>query len=76
MQQEPMTQTGVPLKPGDLLSEKEAAELLGCGFRTLRNWRAKRGGPRFVKVGQRLVRYRRADLEAFIAGDASEGAAA
>ena len=76
MQQEPMTLAGLSLRPGDLLSEKEAAEVLGCGFRTLRNWRAKRGGPRFVKVGQRLVRYRRADLEAFIAGDAGEGAAA
>lgn len=76
MQQEPMTLAGVSLKPGDLLSEKEAAEILGCGFRTLRNWRAKRDGPRFVKIGQRLVRYRRADLEAFIAGDAGEGAAA
>ncbi len=61
---------------GDLLDEKEAAALLALRVSTLRNWRALRKGPRFVKVGQRLVRYRRADLEAFIAGDASEGAAA
>lgn len=61
---------------GDLLDEKEAAALLALRVSTLRNWRALRKGPRFVKVGQRLVRYRRADLEAFIAGDAGEGAAA
>ena len=61
---------------GDLLDEKEAAAMLALRVATLRNWRALRKGPRFVKIGQRLVRYRRADLEAFIAGDAGGGAAA
>jgi hypothetical protein len=37
----------------------------------LRNWRALRKGPRVRKIGQRLVRYHRADLAAFIAGDAA-----
>lgn len=53
--------------PGDLLDEKEAAACLAVAVTTLRNWRSLKGkGPPFVKVGARLVRYRRADLAAFI----------
>jgi len=63
------------LEPGDLLDEREAAAILRTAVRTLRNWRALRKGPRFRRVGQRMVRYHRADLLAFIAGDASKAAA-
>ncbi|MDE2256875.1 MAG: helix-turn-helix domain-containing protein [Xanthomonadaceae bacterium] len=59
-----------PLAPGDLVDEREAAAILGCAVQSLRNWRWKRTGPRVYKVGLRLVRYHRADLAAFIAGDA------
>jgi hypothetical protein len=52
--------------PGDLVDENEAAAILHAAVRTLRNWRALRKGPRYRKIGQRLVRYHRADLEAFI----------
>ncbi|MFT4247641.1 MAG: helix-turn-helix domain-containing protein [Pseudomonas sp.] len=65
-----MTSNTLPA-PGDLLDEKEAAALLAMKVATLRNWRALRTGPRYVKVGKRAVRYRRADLEAFIAGGAA-----
>lgn len=63
-----MTTTPLPA-PGDLLDEKETAATLKCGVNTLRNWRSMRPakGPRFVKIGERMVRYRRADIEAFIA---------
>ncbi|MGH8110459.1 MAG: helix-turn-helix transcriptional regulator [Rhodanobacteraceae bacterium] len=65
------------LEPGDLVTETEAAAILGVAVQSLRNWRWKgRGGPRFRKVGARLVRYHRADLAAFIAGDATKDAAA
>lgn len=50
---------------GDLLTTEEASALLAVTSKTLVNWRAKREGPAFVKVGKRAVRYRRADLEAF-----------
>ncbi len=55
------------LVPGDLVTEHEAAAMLGIGVRTLRNWRALRNkkGPRYRKIGARLVRYHVADLEAF-----------
>lgn len=52
--------------PGDLLDERETAAILNCGIATLRNWRTLKKGPPFVKIGERMVRYRRADLVAFI----------
>ena len=54
-------------KPDDLVDETEAAATLTLKVATLRNWRALKQGPRFVKLGKRTVRYRRADLAAFIA---------
>lgn len=54
-------------KPSDLLDEKEAARYLKLATTTLRNWRAAREGPVALKIGRRAVRYRFADLEAFIA---------
>ncbi len=57
------------LTPGDLLDETEVAALLALKVATLRNWRAKDEGPRYVKLGKRAVRYRRADLEKFVSGE-------
>ena len=65
----PTPQSAATLAPGDLLDERKAAAILGASVQTLRNWRWRGQGPRFHKIGQRLVRYRRADLEAFIEGD-------
>ena len=65
-----------PLYPGDLVTETEAAAILGAQVQTLRNWRWRRCGPRWRKVGARMVRYNRHDLAAFVeAGDGSDGAA-
>lgn len=50
-----------------LLNEKQAADLLCYSVRALQNWRHRGGGPDFVKVSARSVRYRRADLEKWIA---------
>lgn len=58
------------LEPGDLITETEAAAILGARVQTLRNWRWRGCGPRWRRVGQRLVRYHRADLAAFIDGKA------
>lgn len=63
------------LSPGDLVTEREAAAILDCAVQTLRNWRWRGTGPRVRKCGQRLVRYHRADLAAFV-GDAGKDAAA
>lgn len=56
------------LTTGDLVDEREAAAILGVAVTTMRNWRWKEEGPRFRKLGTRLVRYHRADLQAFIEG--------
>lgn len=49
-----------------LMDEREASDLLCYSVRALQNWRHRGGGPRFVKVSGRSVRYRRRDLLAWI----------
>ena len=49
-----------------LLTQVEAARLLRLSERTLERLRLTGGGPLYVKAG-RAVRYREADLEAWIA---------
>lgn len=49
-----------------LMTEKEAALLLDFSVRTLQAWRVRGGGPRFVKVSARCVRYRQSDLDSWV----------
>lgn len=49
-----------------LLNEKEAAEMLRYSVRALQNWRLRGGGPKFIKVSGRSVRYAISDLNAWI----------
>jgi hypothetical protein len=49
-----------------LMTEHEAAAFLGYTPRALQNWRLRGGGPVFVKVSDRSIRYRRGDLMAWI----------
>ena len=48
-----------------LLDTPGAAEYIGVQPCTMEAWRSRGGGPKYVKVG-RLVKYREADLAAFI----------
>jgi len=48
-----------------LLTETEAARIIGFSVRALQGWRLKGGGPRYVKVSGRAIRYRRRDLIAW-----------
>lgn len=48
-----------------MLTEKEAAEFLAVSDRVLQTWRVAGKGPEYRKLG-RCVRYRMADLEAFV----------
>lgn len=50
---------------GERMSNREAADYLGLKAATLNKWRCHGGGPPFMKVG-RLIRYRRADLDAYL----------
>jgi predicted DNA-binding transcriptional regulator AlpA len=62
--------------PEPLKSEGEAAEYLGFTQRALQAWRSRGGGPRYVRISSRAIRYRRCDLDAWIMqrlhNDASE----
>jgi predicted DNA-binding transcriptional regulator AlpA len=49
------------------MSEPEAAEYLGCSGALLRLQRRLENGPRYYRLGSRLVRYRRNDLDKWIA---------
>lgn len=51
-----------------LLTPKQAAEFLGIPLGTLAQWRSQRRGPPYIKLEDRLVRYRRSDLEKYLAG--------
>jgi len=72
-----MDDTPMPVKqPGDMLTPKEVAAENKLSEKTLANWRSTGEGPRYVRFGKRAIRYRRADVEAFIAaGNAGEVAA-
>ena len=48
-----------------LIDEFKAAEFLGYSVRALRNWRVRGGGPPYIKVSARSIRYRRRDLIAW-----------
>jgi predicted DNA-binding transcriptional regulator AlpA len=51
-----------------LLTPKEAAEFLEIPAGTLAQWRSQRRGPPYIKLEERLVRYRRSDLEEYLSG--------
>jgi len=47
------------------MTEREVALQLGLSVATLRAWRLKQKGPRFVRFG-RAVRYLEADIKQFV----------
>ncbi len=52
--------------PVSLLNESQTAQFLGLTIRCLQNWRSRGGGPPYIQISRRAIRYRRADLEAWI----------
>lgn len=57
------------------LTEREVSDLLGLSVATLRAWRHRGQGPRFLRLG-RAVRYLPADLEDFVKASAVDAGAA
>ena len=49
-----------------LLTTRVVAEELGVSESLLKRWRSTGQGPRFVMLGARMVRYRRADLQTYM----------
>ena len=56
----------LPEHPGALLFTVEAAFLLGLSPRTVEALRLRGGGPPYIQITQKAVRYRRRDLDAWI----------
>ena len=47
-------------------NERQAARYVGVSGAALRLWRSEGKGPRYFRAGEKLVRYRRADLDGWI----------
>lgn len=56
-----------PLASQRLLSERDAANVLGLSPRTLQDYRLDGNGPPFVRVSPRTIRYSAADLSDWLA---------
>jgi excisionase family DNA binding protein len=50
----------------EILTTPAASRYLGVSEATLRYWRANGEGPRYFHAGDRLIRYRRVDLDKWI----------
>lgn len=60
-------QASSPLTVGEeILTTEEVAVLTTVPVGTLKAWRHYRQGPRSFKLGGRIVRYRRADVDAWL----------
>ncbi len=55
----------------EILNERQVQETYGFSIPYLRRTRRERRGPRYLKVGK-LVRYRKSDIEAYLAAHAVE----
>ena len=51
---------------GPYLSPTNAAEYLDIPLPTLTDWRQKGVGPAFLRVGRRLIRYSKVELDRFM----------
>ena len=49
-----------------LIRQEEVAIVLGVTPRCLENWRHRGGGPSWIRISVRCVRYRRSDLIQFV----------
>lgn len=61
-----------PVVPDALMDTKSAAAFMGLAPLTLVDWRTKRVGPNWIKVGA-ACRYRRRDLEAWLDSRTMQG---
>ena len=59
-----MTTTLAPAE--QLMTRAEAAAYLNLKIQTLAKWAVDGDGPRFIKRGHGFVRYRRAELDAWL----------
>src|SRR5271157_2406791 len=53
---------------GELITPAAAADRLSVTAKVLERWRGTGDGPAFVRLTSKTIRYRPADIEAFVAG--------
>lgn len=53
------------VEPVQLLTPKQAADILAVSLRTLEYWRMTGEGPRYLKLSRATIRYTAVDLAAF-----------
>jgi hypothetical protein len=51
---------------GEYISEREVAKRTGIKVQTLRNWRHLRRGFKYVRLGERCIRYHWQDIVAYL----------
>jgi len=61
-----MTRTHDQSALDELLTTADVAGRLGVPPRTLEQWRYLGRGPAYIKVGNKSVRYRQSDIDAFL----------
>lgn len=61
-----MTTNSELTSPRDLMDERVLSDMLGVSVRTVQAWRVKGGGPTFIKINNRLVRYRQSEVEEWL----------
>jgi hypothetical protein len=67
------TQSATPTADGaprssELITPAQAADLLRVRAKVLERWRGTGEGPAFVRLSSKTIRYRREDIDAFVAG--------
>jgi Helix-turn-helix domain len=63
----PPPQAPAAVASADLMTPAAVADRLGVSTKLLERWRGTGEGPAFVRLTRKTLRYRAADIEAFIA---------
>jgi predicted DNA-binding transcriptional regulator AlpA len=63
----PVELNGGTKPPNEFLSEAQLCQLLQVAPRTTALWREEGTGPKFIRVGKLKLRYRRADVDVWLA---------
>jgi predicted DNA-binding transcriptional regulator AlpA len=57
------------MEPDQLLSRAAVAERVGVAVRTIERWARDGIGPKPIKLGPRVIRYRASDIEEWLKRD-------
>ncbi len=62
----PAPQTEAPSFWYELIGEESAAKFVDLSVRSIQGYRYKGGGPKFIRLSARCVKYRRCDLREWV----------